>query len=175
MFTIPHVEMRVWKPLLAMLFFIAALLYFTGIWKFRLQQDNFQDIDVQKMITELQQATGALGKQNAYSSWVGWLYTHVESSGAPLNDFKNRFFYPNCKFRRDWATRLPQGLTRPIPAANKNLANISYRTFISCVAEGNQECIQQLQDAHLRFMEPTCQFSRQSSSEITKNIQEVFV
>ncbi len=167
--------MRVWKPALALLFFIAILLYFTGTWKATIQKEHFQSIDIQKMILELQKASGALGKQNAYSSWVGWLYTHIESSGAPLNDFKRRVFHPNCKFRRDWATNLPSGLTRPIPAENKNLANISYRTYLTCLADGNPQCIQQLEDARRRFMEPSCQILRQNPSEYTKNIQEVFI
>lgn len=127
------------------------------------------------MLAEFQRASGALGKQNAFGDWVGWLYAHPQTSGAPLNDFKSRVFQPNCKFKRDWATNLPPGLNRPIPAGNKNLAMVAYRTFMGCLAEGNSECIQQLDEARRRFMEPNCAFlNPKDTRTYTKDIPEVF-
>ena len=163
---------HLWKPALAALFFIAVMLYLTG----KQRAEGFQQpFDIQKMLAEFQRASGALGKQNAFGDWIGWLYAHPESSGAPLNDFKKRVFQPNCKFRRDWATVLPPGLNRPIPAGNKDLANVAYRTYMSCLADGNSDCIKQLEEARRRFMEPDCGFlNPRDVSTYTKDIQQVF-
>ena len=131
-------------------------------------------MDMQKMILQFQQSAGLLDKQNSYNDWVGWVYKHVESSGEPLNDFKKRVFQPTCQFRRDWVTTLPNGMMRPNPAGNKDLANVAYRSYLQCIADGNSACLQQLEDARIRFMEPGCEFLNPNPAIYTTDIQQVF-
>jgi hypothetical protein len=164
--------MRIWKPFLAFLFLILIFLHM------KYQQYNayegFTPMDMQRMIQQFQQSAGLLGKQNSYTDWVGWIYKNVQSSGEPLNDFKKRVFQPTCKFRQDWATRLPKGMAIPNPAGNKDLANVAYRSYLQCLAEGNRVCLQQLEDARTRFMEPGCAFLNPNPASYTNDIQQVF-
>ena len=46
---------------------------------------------------------------------------------------------------------------------------------MSCLAEGNPDCIKQLDEARRRFMEPDCGFLNPSDVSVyTKDIQQVF-
>lgn len=164
--------MRIWKPFLAFLFLILIFLYTKHV-SYR-SYESFVSMDIQKMISQFQRSAGLLGKQNSYNDWVGWLYTNVQKSGEPLNDFKKRVFQPTCQFKRDWATNLPRGMMRPNPAGNKDLANVAYRSYLQCLAEGNSACLQQLEDARRRFMEPGCAFLNPNPATYTKDIQQVF-
>jgi hypothetical protein len=165
--------MRLWKPFAAFLFFILVLLY-TKYSLMKAKEGFMSPMNIQQMIQQFQQSAGLLGKQNSYNDWIGWLYTHVQSSGEPLNDFKNRVFQPTCKFRQDWATNLPKGMVRPNPAGNKDLANVAYRSYLQCLAEGNPACLQQLDDARRRFMDSECAFLNPNPANYTKDIQQVF-
>lgn len=158
------------------IFFVFVIISACYILSKRSVIEPYQEFDIQQFIKQIQQASGQLGKEKAYDDWIGWLYTHVETSGKPLDDFKKRVFQPSCKFRRTWATELPPGMVRPFPAKTKELANIAYRTFLTCLAEGNQHCLNQLEDARQRFMEPNCNFlNPRDTSSYAKDVQEVFV
>lgn len=138
--------------------------------------EKFQPFDIQDFIRQIQMSSGLLQKDSTYDEWIGWLYTHVESSGKPLDDFKKRVFLPSCKFRNDWSTNIPQGLMRPFPPKTKELANMAYRSYLKCLSEGNQACINKLEDARVRFMEPNCRFLHpENPKEYIQNLQEVFV
>ena len=164
--------MRIWKPFAAFLFLVLILLYAKQV--YFTSRVGFKQMDVQQMILQFQRSAGMLGKQNSYNDWVGWAYTHPQTSGEPLNDFKKRVFQPSCEFRRDWATQVPKGMMRPNPAGNKDLANVAYRTYLQCIAEGNPACLQQLEDARVRFMEPGCAFLNPNPATYSANIQQVF-
>ncbi len=165
---------QLWKPILALLLFCLAMVINDSVYT---SSREFTEplTDVQRMIRNLQRAEGQLGQTQAFDSWVGYLYKHPESSGAPLNDFKQRVFQPTCRFRRDWASVLPRNMVRPMPAANAQLANAAYKTFLDGLAQGNQQCIEKLNEARQRFMESDCEFLQHSSpSAYNKNFQPVF-
>jgi hypothetical protein len=164
--------MRLWKPFAAFLFLIIVLVYAKHI-GYR-TMEGFKPMDMQQMILQFQRSAGLLGKQNSYTDWIGWIYKNPQTSGEPLNDFKQRVFQPSCKFRKDWATNLPSGMMRPNPAGNKDLANVAYRTYLQCLSEGNPACLQQLEDARVRFMEPGCGFLNPNPATYAKDIQQVF-
>jgi hypothetical protein len=127
------------------------------------------------MIRRLQQAQGMLQESKTYDQWVGYIYQNPADSATALNDFKSRVFHPSCKFKKDWAFRLPPGMNRPIPAQTAELATIAYRSFMKCVASRNAECIKKLNDARIRFMESDCGFLNQTDfSAYTRNIPTVF-
>lgn len=105
-----------------------------------------------------QRASGEAQATSSYEQFIGWLYANPYSSGNALNDLKERAFQPTCKFQTDWSTKLPGGLGRPIAPANKDLANVAYKSWIDCLARGDQGCNNQLNDAMKRFMEPGCSF-----------------
>ena len=165
---------QLWKPALALLAFIVAMLINDSFFSAR---DILTEplTDIQQMIQNLQTANGQLGQTQAFDSWVGYLYKHPESSGVALNDFKQRVFQPTCTFRRNWASVLPPNMIRPMSAPNAQLANAAYKTFLSGLAQGNQDCIAKLNEARARFMESDCEFLVQSSSSAyTKDIGLVF-
>jgi hypothetical protein len=153
--------MRFWKAILAGLVFLAILLYqaihIEGF------QDQPQMQDILKLINQIQSASGELGPKRSYEDWVGWLYTHPETSAAPLNDFKSRVFNPNCNFRIDWSENLPNKLTRPMSPDKADLANTAYRAFLQNLVKGDSTSFEMLEDARTRFMEPGCSFKRQPS------------
>lgn len=127
------------------------------------------------MIRRLQQAQGLLQESKTYDDWVGYIYKNPSDSAGALNDFKSRVFHPSCKFRKDWAYKLPAGMNRPMPAQSAELATIAYRSFMKCVANRNTECIKKLNDARIRFMESDCGFlNQQDFSAYTRNIPTVF-
>lgn len=164
---------RLWKPVLALIAFILAMLVNDSVISSRAITEPLTDI--QRMIRNLQVAEGQLGQTQAFDSWVGFLYKHPDSSGVPLNDFKKRVFQPTCKFRRNWASVLPPNTIRPMPAPNAQLANAAYKTFLDGLAQGNQECIAKLNEARDRFMESDCDFLVHSSpSAYNKDFQSVF-
>ena len=107
------------------------------------------------MIRQLQQAQNI---SSAYDKWIGYVYKHAPENSNILNDFKERVFQPNCKFRKTWATDLPKGMNIPTPANNATSANIAYKTYMNCLTTGNNKCLGQLENARIRFMEPGCQF-----------------
>ena len=164
---------RLWKPILALIAFCIAMLINDSVISSRRLTEPLTDI--QKMVQNLQVAQGQRGQVQAFDSWVGYLYKHPESSGVPLNDFKQRVFQPTCKFRRNWASVLPRNTVRPMPASNAQLANVAYKTFLDGLAQGNQECIKKLNEARERFMESDCEFLVQSSpNNYKKGFQAVF-
>ena len=131
--------------------------------------------DVAKMIQNLQEASGALGDDKSYGIWVGYLYKHPESAGDALNDFKARVFQPNCSFRQDWDTKLPPGLQRPMAAENADVANIAYKAYLDCLANNSEGCINSLDDARSRFMEPGCSYLNPSdTNSYAVNYKPVF-
>ena len=162
-----------WKPFLALIAFILAMLVNDA---YTPSRDITEPLtDVQTMIQRLQKAEGQLGQVQAFDSWVGYLYKFPQNSGAPLNDFKSRVFQPTCTFRLNWATDLPKNMVRPMAAANATLANAAYKTFLDGLAQGNPQCIAKLNEARERFMESNCAFLRHSSpSAYNRNFQPVF-
>ena len=164
---------RLWKPILALIAFVLAMLYNESVYSTLPIIEPLTDI--QRMLMNLRRAEGQLGQAQAFDSWVGFLYKFPAQSGVPLNDFKQRVFQPSCTFRRDWATVLPPNLNRPMAAANATLANASYKTFLDGLAQGNQDCIAKLNEARERFMESNCAFLAHSSpSAYNSNFQPVF-
>ncbi len=162
--------MRFWKAILAGLAFLAILVYQARY------VEGFQDAnpqqqmqDIMKLIKQVQSASGELGPKRSYEDWIGWLYTHPETSAAPLDDFKARVFSPNCKFRIDWSETLPNNLKRPIPAENAELANAAYRSFLKGLTQGNSESFNLLEDARTRFMQPGCTFKNHRSVDAYSN------
>lgn len=96
-------------------------------------------------------------QSKSYNSWVGYLYKNSSKNGAILNDFKSRVFQPNCRFRHDWATRLPSGMNVPSGAADTpEMAMIAYKKFFSNLSKGHRETAQLLDNARTRFMTHEC-------------------
>jgi len=104
-----------------------------------------------KKFKESQQST------MSYDKWVGYLYKNPEKNSAILNDYKSRVFQPYCKFRDDWATKLPQGKSIPMPAENPQLATIAYKKFFDALSKGEGNTGSQLYDSLNRFMDSDCQ------------------
>jgi hypothetical protein len=131
--------------------------------------------DVATMIRNLQEASGALGDDKSYGLWVGYLYKHPETAGDALNDFKSRVFQPDCAFRQDWDTKLPDGSTRPMAAESAELANVAYKAYLDCLANNSEGCIMSLDDARERFMQPGCNFLNPSNTDsYAANYKPVF-
>lgn len=124
------------------------------------RREGFQEQGVAEMIRNLNAASGVLGDAKSYDLWVGYLYTHSDSSDKALNDMKRRFFDSSCQFRPDWATNLPPGKQRPIGATSADLANAAYQTFFKCVANQSFGCLEALADARERFMQPGCAYGQ---------------
>jgi predicted DNA-binding transcriptional regulator len=173
----------------SMRLFLAASLFFLLIYlytEFRLRQqrtESFQNLQgmnpnqIMEFVKKIQLASGQLGQEKVYDKWVGWIYTHSteKSSLDALNDFKSRVFKDSCLFRMDWNKNIPPGLTIPMAADNKDLANMAYQSYMRCLAMGNPLCIQQLDDFKRRFMMPDCEFKYQSNKDAyTKNLGPVF-
>lgn len=147
------------------------------------QTEAFQNLQgmnpnqIMEFVKKIQTASGELGQEKLYDKWVGWIYTHAKekSSLDALNDFKSRIFKDSCLFRMDWNTNIPPGLTIPISADNKDLANMAYQNYLRCLASGNMICIQQLDDFKRRFMLPSCEFKNHPNKDTyTKNLGPVF-
>lgn len=127
-------------------------------------------------LNQIRQAEGQLGESKTYDDWVGYLYQNVDNSALCLNDFKSRVFTPGCQFRKDWAYNLPPGMNKPIAASSSALATTAYRSFMKCVAQRKQPCIDKLNDARKRFfIEGSCGFKNQTDySAYTRDIPIVF-
>ena len=119
------------------------------------------------MLRQLQQSQDST---SAYDKWVGHVYKYAPENSNILNDFKARVFQPDCKFQKKWATKLPKGMNIPTPANNATTANIAYKTYMTCLSNGNKKCLEQLENARTRFMEPGCQFlSPQDSKSYSRD------
>jgi hypothetical protein len=165
--------MRLWKTTIILVVFCLVFLYIASAVK---ANEGFQDItDIQQLIQQIQGASGQLGEEKAYNDWIGWIYTNPQTATMALNDFKKRIFQPSCEFRNDWSSNLPPGKQRPNPAQTPQLANTAYRTYLGCLAKGNQSCTALLDDARMRFMKPGCNFLNPSDvSTYNQNVSEVF-
>jgi hypothetical protein len=170
--------MRLWKTTVTLVLAYIGLLFIASIFKTERvnEKDGFQNLgDIQQLIQQIQGASGQLGETKAYNDWIGWLYTRPQTATTVLNDFKSRVFQPNCRFRNDWSTRLPPGKLRPNPAANAQLANTAYRTFLGCLAKGDTKCTVLLDDARQRFMDSDCNFLNPTDpGTYSRNVPEVF-
>lgn len=126
-----------------------------------------------QFLERLRGATGENNPETSYNNQVGFLYQNPQLSAVALNDFKSRVFQPDCKFRVDWSINL-NGKQKPMPPANMDLANIAYRSQLQCLAKGNSTCVNLLNDAKQRFMEPECGFTSQPLSSVAENVPQVF-
>jgi len=108
--------------------------------------------EIIKKIKQMQDQTGA------YDRWIGYVYKHSSKNGLILNDFKSRVFQPTCKFRSDWATRLPKNMNIPTPADTPELAMMSYKKYLDALSKGKGDSAKQLYNARERFMAPGCDF-----------------
>ena len=159
---------------LATMSFILALAFSEYVrYKRRSITEGFDAIS--DMIQKIQQAQGQLGTQQSFDNWAGWLYKigKTKEASRMLNDLKKRAFQPDCKFREDWLTN--PGNQIPIAPETKDLANLAYKSYLDCLAKGDQGCINQLADARNRFMEPECGFQLQADKSVyNQNYQTVF-
>ena len=105
----------------------------------------------------VQKLLAAQNQGQAYDQWLGFVYKNAPANSDILNDFKKRVFDPSCSFRRDWATVTPKGMNIPTGAATKELANLAYKNYIKCLQSGASTCLNQLNNARERLMEPGCQ------------------
>jgi len=101
---------------------------------------------------------GLEDESKTYGSWLGYLYKNSSKNGDILNDFKSRVFQPNCKFRHDWASKLPKGMNVPTAANSPEMAMIAYKKFFTNVSKGRETTIKQLDNARTRFMTSDCQY-----------------
>lgn len=113
------------------------------------------DNPFQEIIKKIQ---AAQNQSQAYDQWLGYVYKHAPENSDILNDFKERVFQPSCRFRKDWATVTPKGMNIPIGATTKEFANIAYKNYMGCLQKGTRSCLNQLENARKRLMEPGCQF-----------------
>jgi hypothetical protein len=160
-----------WKPAAAAVLFILVMFFVMS----RKSKDGFQNFNWMQFIQQLKQAAGQQEQIGKYDQWIGYLYKYPTDSAKSLNDFKSRAFQPNCRFRMDWNTNLPQGLLRPTAAKNGAEANLAYRGFLDCLGNGTQDCLLKLDDVRKRFMEPGCNFLNPSDPRTySRNYQAVF-
>jgi hypothetical protein len=165
-----------WKLLAAAIFLILLLLYSENR---RLQNKRQVEsfLSPTDFIQQIQRASGALGIQQSYDSWIGWMYQrpYEYTTTVALNDIKSRLFQPSCKFRGDWMTNLPSGKIIPIAAPNTDMANMSYKQYFTSLAENNQQSLQLVEDIRQRFMEPSCKYLNPSDPKTySKNMKSVF-
>lgn len=132
--------------------------------------------DISSWMMNFQRATQNTPGSTPYDQWIGYLYKNPATSSKALNDFKSRVFVPSCKFQRDWNTVLPKGMGRPMAASDATNANIAYKSYLDCLARSDLKCINQLNNALARFMEPGCRFKKpKSPTEYNTNYTPVFV
>ena len=144
---------RLWKPFAAAALFILVMIYVMSIKDIR---EGFTS--VANLLKNLEMAQNQDTIVNSYDKWVGYIYKHPDVSAKALNDFKSRVFQPTCAFRRDLSNNLTNGLQRLQGADTSPLANVAYKTFLDCLADGNQKCLEKLADAKARFMVDGCNF-----------------
>ena len=141
------------RSLILFIILLIIILYNSGILTRALEGFNNPVDDIMKQIQSLQD------QGQAYDKWIGYVYKHAPKNSEILNDFKARVFQPSCKFRTDWDTKPPKGMSIPTPASSVQLANLAYKNYMSCLTKGKPQCLQQLENARVRLMEPgTCQF-----------------
>jgi hypothetical protein len=161
---------RLWKPFAAAALFILVMFYVMSVKPIR---EGFDSIA--SLLSNLQMAQNQNTVVNSYDQWVGNIYKQPDVSAKALNDFKSRFFQPNCAFRRDWSNNVSNGLQRLQGSDTSQLANVAYKTFLDCLADGNQKCIEKLADAKARFMVDGCDFLNPSDiKSYNRNYSPVF-
>ena len=132
-------------------------------------------VSIKDLLKNLSMAQNQDTVVNSYNQWVGYIYKHPEVSAKALNDFKSRVFQPNCAFRRDWSNNVSNGLQRLQGSDTSQLANVAYKTFLDCLADGNQKCLEKLADAKVRFMMDGCNFLNPSDiKSYNRNYSPVF-
>ena len=159
--------------IVSFILFVLAMSYNT----YRILTNTIEPFDdsVNALLASLTKASQNDKGNGSYTSWIGWLYAHPESSAIPLNEFKSRVFQPSCKFRLNWSTDIPTGLTIPQSPETIEIANTAYSYFLKGLSNGNQVCINALDDARRRFMEPECAFLNPSDPKsYSKGYTQVF-
>ena len=104
----------------------------------------------------VQKIMAAQSQGQVYDQWLGYVYKNAPENSNILNDFKQRAFHPSCKFRKNWATVPPKGMNIPTGASTKDLANLAYKNYMKCLEKGTSTCMDQLDNARKRLMEPGC-------------------
>ena len=169
-------QMPRWKLLAAFLFLILVLLYSENkILESKKQKESF--LSPMEFIQQIQRSSGALGIQQSYDSWIGWMYQrpYDYKTAFALNDLKSRLFQQNCKFRGDWMENLPPGKTIPIAAPNADMANMAYKGYFTCLSKNDPQCIKFVEDIRQRFMESSCKYLNPSdTSTYAKNLKSPF-
>ncbi len=162
---------NLWKPVLAAVVFLLAMMYNMSV----RTTEGFQAFNWMDFINQLRRAQGKQEQLSSYDKWIGYLYKYPKDSGKCLNDFKSRAFQSSCEFRMNWDSSLPPGTLRPTAAPNGTEANVAYRAFLDCLAEGNQDCLMKLEEVRKRFMEPGCNFLNPSDAgTYNRNYHAVF-
>ena len=161
---------RLWKPFAAAALFILVMFYVMHV---KHTREGF--ISIADLIKKLSMAQNQYTVVNSYDQWVGYIYKYPEVSAKALNDFKSRVFQPDCAFRRDWSNNVSNGLQRLQGSDTSQLANVAYKTFLDCLADGNQKCLEKLSDAKARFMIDGCGFLNPSDiKSYNRNYSPVF-
>jgi hypothetical protein len=140
-------------------FFIIFISLFGLLYIIKLSNSNegFINIPFNKSFEEILKKIKELQNQSlAYDNWVGYIYKNPSKNGEILNDFKSRVFHPSCKFRNDWATNLPKGMTIPTPANSPDAAMLAYKKYLSNLKNGKDNSGKQLYNARDRFMDKDC-------------------
>ena len=123
-----------------------------GLYVFSSTEEGFAN-PFEKVIKKLKEAQqGGL----AYYQWVGYLYKNPAKNSDILNDYKSRVFQPDCRFRDNWATKLPPGMIIPLSANSKDLASIAYKKYFEALSKGEGGTGEQLINSLKRFMAPGC-------------------
>ena len=168
--------MRSWsKKCMLLILCLIGIVYITGY--LHRSVDSFMDLSMfgaqfQQVIRQMQQAQQ---EGQAYDQWVGYAYKNAPANSELMNDFKSRVFQPSCKFRRFWADELPKGMNIPTPATTSAVATTSYKAYMKCISDGKSVCLNQLENARVRFMEPGCQFlSPTDKSSYSNNFTVAF-
>ncbi len=156
------------KLVLGVLIFIG-ILYITGLLHKSIEgfQNPWEGL--------IRRILDAQKKQKSYDLWIGYLYKNAPQNSGILNDFKSRVFQPQCEFRPYWSEQLPPGMNVPMGAQTATEANIAYKSFMQCVAEGNPLCMNQLNNARVRFMKPGCQFNIRDRASLTRDYRASFI
>lgn len=133
-------------------------------------REGFQDIA--GLMANLKEASKKFGDGKSYGLWLGYLYRTPGTSTKALNDIKQRFFDPTCKFNPEWNKTLKD---RPIGATSAQEANEAYMAFTNCVATGEYVCMNQLDDLRTRLFDGNCTFLVQrDETNYTTNLGPVF-
>jgi hypothetical protein len=115
--------------------------------------------------------------KKSYETWVAWLYAFPGTSGEALNDVKQRFFQPDCKFKRNWLTEVPAGKNIPLVIGDRTNVNREYKAYLDSVVEGNDfdYSLKAIEDMRQRFMEPDCNYLNPADKSVyNQNYRDVF-